>query len=137
MKMKRKIAAPIAAFSMAFGAFFMQSAMPSDPIMTKESGTYIVNTTELGKDGVGYRAATPLKIHIKGGKVLKVEALKNMETPKYFAMIKKELLEAWNGKTVKQASTMKVDAVTGATLSSDAVIKTVQLGLDYYKRNKK
>jgi electron transport complex protein RnfG len=31
---------------------------------------------------------------------------------------------------------MKVDGVTGATFSSDAVIKNVQLGLEYYQKNK-
>ena len=135
--MKRKIAAPLAVFALALGAFVMQSAMPSEPVITKEKGEYIVNTTDLGKDVIGYRGTTPLKIHIKSGKIVKVEALKNMETPKYWAMLKGKVLEAWNGKSVKEASTMKVDAVTGATLSSNAVIKNVQLGLDYYKRNKK
>ena len=135
--MKRKIAAPLAVFALALGAFVMQSAMPSDPVITKEKGVYIVNTTDLGKDVIGYRGTTPLKIHIKSGKIVKVEALKNMETPKYWAMLKGKVLDAWNGKSVKEASTMKVDAVTGATLSSNAVIKNVQLGLDYYKRNKK
>ena len=135
--MKRKIAAPLAVFALALGAFVMQSAMPSDPVITKEKGEYIVNTTDLGKDVIGYRGTTPLKIHIKSGKIVKVEALKNMETPKYWAMLKGKVLDAWNGKSVKEASTMKVDAVTGATLSSNAVIKNVELGLDYYKRNKK
>ena len=137
MQMKRKIAAPLAVFALALGAFVMQSAMPSDPVITKEKGEYIVNTTDLGKDVIGYRGTTPLKIHIKSGKIVKVEALKNMETPKYWAMLKGKVLDAWNGKSVKDASMMKVDAVTGATLSSNAVIKNVQLGLDYYKRNKK
>ena len=135
--MKRKIAAPLAVLALALGAFVMQSAMPSDPVITKEKGEYIVNTTDLGKDVIGYRGTTPLKIHIKSGKIVKVEALKNMETPKYWAMLKGKVLDAWNGKSVKEASTMKVDAVTGATLSSNAVIKNVELGLDYYKRNKK
>jgi len=31
---------------------------------------------------------------------------------------------------------MKVDGVTGATFSSDAVIENVRLGLDYYQKHK-
>ena len=31
---------------------------------------------------------------------------------------------------------MKVDGVTGATLSSNAVIKNVELALDYYQQHK-
>ncbi|MBR0187025.1 MAG: FMN-binding protein, partial [Prevotella sp.] len=35
----------------------------------------------------------------------------------------------------KDAKKMKVDAVTGATYSSKAVIENVQLGLDYYSKH--
>jgi uncharacterized protein with FMN-binding domain len=45
-------------------------------------------------------------------------------------------LEKWNGKTVKDARTLQVDAVTGATYSSEAVIQNVQMALDYYQKNK-
>ena len=134
--MKRKIATPLAAIALAFGAFTLQSALPSDNTMTKEGGVYIVNTTELGKNVKGYKGTTPLKIHIKGGKIVKIEALKNIETPKYWARIKQELLNAWDGTTVKEAEKMQVDALTGATLSSNAVKENVKLGLEYYKRNK-
>ena len=37
---------------------------------------------------------------------------------------------------VKDAQTQQVDAVTGATFSSEAVIKNVQLALDYYQSHK-
>ena len=116
----------------------LQSALPKgDDIITKEDGMTVVNTTELGKDVVGYVATTPLKIYIQKNKVVKVEALKNQETPKYFIKVKKQLLDKWNGKKVSEAAKMKVDGVTGATFSSDAVIKNVQLGLEYYQKNKK
>jgi electron transport complex protein RnfG len=116
------------------GAAF-QSATPDD-VMTKEDGMYVVNTTKLGKDVMGYVSTTPLKIYIKKNKVVKVEALKNQETPKYFAKVKKQLLEKWNGQKVNDAEKLKVDGVTGATFSSDAVIQNVQLGLKYYKQHK-
>lgn len=115
----------------------LQSALPKgDDIITKEDGMTVVNTTELGKDVVGYVATTPLKIYIQKNKVVKVEALKNQETPKYFVKVKKQLLDKWNDKKVSEAAKMKVDGVTGATFSSDAVIKNVQLGLEYYQKNK-
>ena len=104
--------------------------------MTKENGTYIVNTTTLGKKVIGYVDATPVKIHIKKNKVEKVEILKNQETPKYNAKVKKALQEKWNGQKVKDAAQLKVDAVTGATFTSEAIIKNVQLGLEYYQKNK-
>ena len=115
----------------------LQSAQPKgDDIITKEDGMTVVNTTELGKDVVGYVATTPLKIYIQKNKVVKIEALKNQETPKYFIKVKKQLLDKWNDKKVSEAAKMKVDGVTGATFSSDAVIKNVQLGLEYYQKKK-
>lgn len=130
MKTKKTTAA------LLFAAITMMSAMPADQVITKEDGMDVVNTTTLGQKVTGYIGATPLKIYIKGNKVVKVVALKNQETPKYFAKVKKKLLDSWNGKKVKAASKMKVDAITGATFSSKAVIKNVQLGLDYYQKNK-
>ena len=108
----------------------------ADNVMTKEDGMTVINTTTLGKSVEGYNGNTPLKIYIQKDKVVKIEALKNHETPKYFALVKKALLEKWNGKKVKDAKALKVDAVTGATYSSEAVIENVKLGLDYYQKNK-
>ena len=41
-----------------------------------------------------------------------------------------------DGMTVKAARSAKVDAVTGATYSSKAVIENVHRGLDYYQKYK-
>ena len=107
----------------------------ADDTMTKENGMTVINTTTLGKDVQGFLGATPLKIYIQKNKVVKIEELKNQETPKYFLKVKKHLLDKWNGMKVKDAKNMKVDAVTGATYSSKAVIENVQLGLDYYSKH--
>lgn len=119
-------------------AFGLMSLKPADDVVTKENGLTVVNTTTLAEDIEGYAGPTPLKIYIKGSKVEKIEALKNLETPKYFALIKRDLLSKWNGLAVKNAATQKVDVVTGATYTSEAVIENVRRGLDYYnKRGKK
>lgn len=107
----------------------------ADDTMIKENGMTVINTTTLGKDVQGFLGATPLKIYIQKNKVVKIEALKNQETPKYFVKVKKNLLDKWNGKKVKEAKSMKVDAVTGATYSSNAVIENVKLGLEYYSKH--
>ena len=112
------------------------TSFAADEPMTKENGTYVINTTQLGKDIEGYAGPTPLKVYIKGNKVEKIEFLKSQETPKYYAKVKKALQEKWNGKKVKDAKKMQVDAVTGATFSSEAVIKNVQIALDYYQSHK-
>ena len=81
----------------------LMSAKKNDGVITKENGMYVVNTTTLAADVDGYIGATPLKIYIKNNKIEKIEALKNQETPKYFAKVKKQVLDKWNGKTVKEA----------------------------------
>ena len=107
----------------------------ADDTMTKENGMTVINTTQLAKDVQGFLGTTPVKIYIQKNKVVKIEALKNQETPKYFLKVKKNLLDKWNGVKVKDAKKMKVDVVTGATYSSKAVIENVQLGLDYYSKH--
>ena len=81
-------------------------------------------------------AIVVFKLHIKGDKVVKIEAIRNQETPKYFARIKSEVLGKWDGKKVAKAAKMKVDGVTGATLSSDAVKENVKRGLKHYQDHK-
>ena len=121
------------------GAFlFLTSQTTDDPIMTQEKDVTVINTTSLATDIEGYVGCTPVKVYIKGGKVLRVEALENEETPKYFDMVEKGLMKKWNGLPVKTAEKSKVDAVTGATISSEAVIENVRRGISYYiYKNKK
>ncbi len=118
------------------GMFCFQSFIVGDDTMTKENGMYVVNTTTISKDIEGYNGPTPLKVYINKNKVERIEFLKSMESPKYYAKVKKALMDQWNGKTVKEAKILQVDAVTGATYSSEAVIQNVQMALDYYQKNK-
>ena len=118
------------------GVLALQGFTTNNDTMIKENGVYIINTTTIGKDIEGYNGPTPLKVYIKNNKVEKIEFLKNVESPKYYAKVKKELQDKWNGLKVKNAKTLQVDAVTGATYSSTAVIQNVQLAIDYYQSHK-
>ena len=118
--------------------FFLTSQTTNEPVVTKQKDVTIINTTTLATDIEGYVSTTPVKVYIKAGKVLKVEALENEETPKYFDMVVKGLMKKWNGQPVKTAAKAKVDVVTGATVSSEAVIENVRRGIAYYNyANKK
>lgn len=77
-----------------------------------------------------------MKIYIKKNKIEKIELLKNQETPKYLAQVKKAMLNAWDGLTIKAAKAKNVDGVTGATFTSEALLENVKKGLDYYEKNK-
>ena len=112
------------------------SGKPKDDVMKKENGVYVVNTTTLGKDVVGYEGPTPLKVYIKSDKIEKIEFLENQETPRYWKRMVAFIEHKWDGMKVKDVKTTKVDGCTGATYSSDAVKKNVQLAVDYYLKNK-
>ncbi|MBR4648310.1 MAG: FMN-binding protein [Bacteroidales bacterium] len=135
--MKKKLYAALCIVMVAVAAVVLICATSGDDTMTKKNGVYIVNTTKLGANVQGYNGPTPLKIYIKEDKIEKVEALPNDETPRFFEMVKTGLLNKWNGMTVKQAASAKVDAVTGATYSSNAVKENVRLGVEYYQKHKK
>lgn len=101
-----------------------------DTMHILDDGTRVINTTELGKDIVGYSGAVPLEIYIKKGIIVQVKALKNAETPEFFEQVQ-PLLSKWNGKTIEEALALKVDAISGATYSSHGIIGNMQQGLAY------
>ena len=103
-----------------------------DTLQTLSDGTIVINSALLCKDVQGYAGPVPLKVYMKDGKVQKVEALQNSETPDFFDEAK-QLLTAWDGKTTDEALAAKVDAVSGATYTSRAIITGVQRSLHYAK----
>lgn len=105
-------------------------------IRKQNDGTYVVNTKTIARDVKGYSGPTPLEIHIKNDKIVKVKALTNYESVSYFEKVKDKLLPLWKGMTVKKASNTEVDAVSGATMSSNAVKENVKRGLKYYTQHK-
>ena len=107
-----------------------------DTLRTLDDGRVVINTTYLAKDVKGFGGTVPLDIYLKKGKVQQVKALHNSETPEFFQEAS-ELLNRWNGKTTEQALAMKVDGVTGATYSSNAIIGNMKAGLQYAAKNVK
>lgn len=108
----------------------------ADTMRTLTDGTIVVNTTGLAKDISGFGGPMPLEIYIRNGKVSKVVALKNSETPDFFSHAS-SLLTRWNGKSIDEAAKMKVDGVSGATFSSRGIIMNMQRGLQYAAKNAK
>ena len=109
-------------------------ALKNDTLEVTPDGVFVVNTKPLAKDVQGYGGPVPLKIHIKDGRVAAVEAEPNAESPDFFNRAK-ELLTHWQGKSVDEALAEEVDAVSGATFSSRAIIANMQRGLAYAKQH--
>ena len=109
-------------------------ALKNDTLEVTPDGALVVNTKPLAKDVQGYGGPVPLKIHIKDGRVAAVEAEPNAESPDFFNRAK-ELLNHWQNKSVDEAMREEVDAVSGATFSSKAIIANMQRGLAYAKQH--
>ena len=109
-------------------------ALKNDTLEVTPDGVFVVNTKPLAKDVLGYGGPVPLKIHIKDGRVVAVEAEPNAESPDFFNRAK-ELLNHWQNKSVDEALAEEVDAVSGATFSSKAIIANMQRGLAYAKQH--
>ena len=109
-------------------------ALKNDTLEVTPDGAFVVNTKPLAKDVQGYGGPVPLKIHIKDGRVAAVEAEPNAESPDFFNRAK-ELLNHWQNKSVDEAMSEEVDAVSGATFSSRAIIANMQRGLAYAKQH--
>lgn len=109
-------------------------ALKNDTLEVKPDGAFVVNTKPLAKDVQGYGGPVPLKIYIKDGRVAAVEAEPNAESPDFFNRAK-ELLNHWQNKSVDEALAESVDAVSGATFSSKAIIANMQRGLAYAKQH--
>lgn len=108
-------------------------ALKNDTLEVTPDGAFVVNTKALAKDVQGYGGPVPLKIHIKDGKVAAVEAELNAESPDFFNRAK-TLLNHWQNKSVDEAMAEEVDAVSGATFSSRAIIANMQRGLAYAQK---
>ncbi|MBQ2592178.1 MAG: FMN-binding protein [Candidatus Riflebacteria bacterium] len=98
-----------------------------------------LHTLPISNDIKGFAAAIPMIIGIdKNNQIQGIVVLKNNETPAFLdKVISTGLLDKWKGKNPDEAANLKVDAVTGATMSSSAIIKSIQTRLSGKKAGQK
>ena len=115
-----------------FGYGLLQTDGEDTAAPAESAGSHqLVNTSSLC-DAQGYAGKVPLQISVTDGRIDSIHALPNQETPGFFRRLDKAgLTTAWNGLTLEQASQLQVDAVSGATYSSNAYIANVRAGIDY------
>ena len=77
---------------------------------------------------IGWAADVPLKIVVsQDGKINSVNFLPNQETPAWITMIEgRGFMDSWNGLTLCEAVAHPVDAMSGATMTTVAVINTLR-----------
>jgi len=81
----------------------------------------------------GYGGRVPLFIGLQGDTITQIELLPNNETAEFMNYIKEDqLLARWEGVKINEISGMKVDAVSGATESSKAIIRGMRQGAARY-----
>lgn len=111
------------------GTFFISTACGGP--RPKGPDTLKVNTTDLGKDIMGYNGPTPVEIKVVSDTIVAIQALSNVEGPRYMQACREAgLLEKLVGRTVKEAKTIELDAVSGATYTSNALIQNIRLALE-------
>jgi len=77
---------------------------------------------------IGYAGETPLQIVLSNdGKIINVVFLPNNETPGFIRRIENSgFMDSWNGLTVGEAINKRVDAMSGATMTTQSVINTLR-----------
>lgn len=107
----------------------------TESVITKKAdGSIIVNTSKLKIDIKGFNGPTPIEMTVKKGKIISVKALPNQETPAYFRkLLDSGFMNSWNGMSLKEAETLDVDAVSGATFSSKSIKENVKAAVKIVK----
>lgn len=84
-----------------------------------------------GDDFVGFNDIIPLEIVMNDGKIETINILENQETPRFLQKVTDAgLVEKFYGLTPKEAVILDIDAVSGATYSSNAIIKSVKTSME-------
>ena len=93
-------------------------------------------STPFTEEVKGYNGSTPLLIVLDAeDRITKVILLPNKETPRFADRVSNAgFYKSWNGLTVEEALDKPVDAVTGATYTSNGVKNTLTTRLKVYQR---
>ena len=102
----------------------------------KKCGTLLLELIPDEKRTMGYAGTVEVAVLLDGeDKIAGVLIGKNQETPGFLRRVRNaDFLTSWNGKSLKDAAGVQVDAVSGATYSSNAIkAGVVQLIKDHGK----
>lgn len=100
-------------------------------------GTQIINSTEIARDISGYGGSIPLVVTFKNGILTDIEIGKNSETEEFLnTVIGSGIIEQWKGLTPTEILEHKVDAVSGATMTHNAIVGNMMRVAAYVSQRK-
>lgn len=106
-----------------------------DTVMIATQGMVEINTASLC-DKKGFGGKVPLTIDIDDtGTIRDIKLQRNAET-KDFLDRTQVIIDSYIGQNAEEAASKQVDAVSGATMSSDAIKANVEAGLRYYLKKR-
>ncbi len=115
-----------------FGSSFKEEKLENINFDSKNQVTQFLFSSELAPDISGFGGPIPLVIGIDDHGIIKEIVFQaNSETPEFFKqVIDTGILNNWIGKDVPAAAKVEVDAVSGATMSSVGLSKTINKSLN-------
>lgn len=111
-----------------FGFSFNKNNQETVKFDSKLNIVEILYSKDFSTKVYGYGGQIPMAVGIDEIGVIKdIKILKNNETPEFLnKAISSGILNKWIGKDIKTAKSIKVDAISGATMSSSAIIKNME-----------
>ena len=95
----------------------------------------VLYTEEYCSDIIGYHGPIPMEISIIDGIISHIVILDNDETPRFLrSVVDAGLVERFYGLTPREAVNLDIDAVSGATYSSNAIIDSVKRRMAIYDK---
>ena len=129
MLFQKKVLFYITVATVFLGTFAVSSSCENRRA-AQGADTLKVNTKELAADVMGFNGPTPVEISICKGIITDIKVLPNQEGPRYLQrVLESGLLKGLVGKTPAEVRAAKLDAVTGATYTSSALIENIRRGL--------
>lgn len=118
-----------------FGHSFKQSekafmVADTDTVSTLQDGTKVIHTALL-TNTPGYAGPIPLDVYIKNDTISEIQARPNAESPSFFNRAS-AMFTQWIGKTPAETESLRIDGVSGATYSSNAIKENMAAALAYY-----
>ncbi|PXY01981.1 hypothetical protein DF185_04845 [Marinifilum breve] len=91
------------------------------------SADRVINTLAFSKGVYGFGGPTPLLLQLDSSNRIKnILLLENNETPDFIASIESDgIISQWIGKNYKDMSTQKPDILSGATMTSNAINRSI------------